>query len=128
MFNTPESKLKSKITPQMHHKSGSTISTNRYMIESTLSRLPGIVGPLVIFRVSTPFFRVGNQGMTRQTPQIYPETPKNRTKVWNMLHAWWSNRITLKTVLPLLEDARINQVHNKDLHQWLGGGFKYFIF
>ena len=30
-----------------------------------------------------------------------------------MLHAWWSNRITLKTVLPLLEDARINQVHNK---------------
>jgi len=42
-------------------------------------------------------------------------------EVWNMLHAWWSNRITLKTVLPLLEDARINQVPFDNIRECLCG-------
>jgi len=46
---------------------------------------------------------------------------KVHTEVWNMLHAWWSNRITLKTVLPLLEDARINQVPFDNIRECLCG-------
>lgn len=46
---------------------------------------------------------------------------KVHTEVWNMVHAWWSNRINTKTVLPLLEDPRINQVPFSSLRECLCG-------
>lgn len=42
-------------------------------------------------------------------------------EVWNMIHAWWSNRISVKTMLPLLEDARINQVPFESIRECLCG-------
>lgn len=46
---------------------------------------------------------------------------KVKTEVWNMIHAWWSNRISVKTMLPLLEDARINQVPFESIRECLCG-------
>eukprot|EP00435_Cladocopium_sp_Y103_P004249 s495_g1.t1 len=42
-------------------------------------------------------------------------------EVWNMIHAWWSNRISVKTMLPLLEDPRINQVPFESIRECLCG-------